>query len=425
MKIAIIGAGFTGLAASYSLLKKGHEVTIFEKDSQPGGLALGFKTKEWDWTLERHYHHWFTNNAHIINLAKKLGVEVITRKPKTSVYVDSKIYEMDSVMNVLRFPKLSFMERIRMGTVLGLLRFNPFWQPLEYLNASKALPFLMGKKSYETLWEPLLKAKFGEYSNQISLAWYWGRISERTRNLAYPKGGFLAFSNFVALSVQKLGGKILYRQEVLEINDDNRKVSLTLKSGKTKRKIFFDKAVVTLPSSFFIALAPSLPQAYKENLSRLKGVGAVNMVVRLKKPFLKDNTYWLNICQKAPVLAIVEHTNFMDKKYYNNEHIVYFGNYLSVSHPFFKMDSAELLNTYHPFLKQINPTYRKEIIEVYLFKTPFAQPIIPLRYSKMLPSFQTPMKNVYLANMQQVYPWDRGTSHAVDLGERIAEIIHK
>ena len=51
-------------------------------------------------------------------------------------------------------------------------------------------------------------------------------------------------------------------------------------------------------------------------------------MLRLKKPFFKDNTYWLNVCDKtAPVMAIVEHTNYMDKKYYNDEHLLYLGNY--------------------------------------------------------------------------------------------------
>jgi hypothetical protein len=35
----------------------------------------------------------------------------------------------------------------------------------------------------------------------------------------------------------------------------------------------------------------------------------------------------------------------------------------------------------------------------------------------------TPLKHVFLANIDQVYPWDRGTSNAVALGEKIAEIV--
>ena len=122
-------------------------------------------------------------------------------------------------------------------------------------------------------------------------------------------------------------------------------------------------------------------------------------------------------------MAIVEHTNFMDKKYYNNEHIVYLGNYLPHDHAFMKMDADELLKIYDPYLKKINPNYSLFIIHYSLFKTPFAQPIIPLNYSKIMPSFETPIKNVYLANIQQVYPWDRGTNYAVELGEKVAKLI--
>ncbi len=71
MKIAILGAGFTGLTAAYQLVKKGHEVTVFEKDALPGGLAVGYQEKAWEWSLEKHYHHWFTNDTHVLDLAKR------------------------------------------------------------------------------------------------------------------------------------------------------------------------------------------------------------------------------------------------------------------------------------------------------------------------------------------------------------------
>ncbi len=417
MKIAIIGAGFTGLAAGLKLSKAGHQITIFEKDSLPGGLALGFNNPKWQWTAEKHYHHWFTNDDQILALAKKINYPVVIKRPKTSVYVNGKSYKLDSPSDVLKFPKLSLTQRLRMGLTIALLKYNPFWKLLEQYKASTILPKMMGEKPYKILWEPLLVKKFGPFVQDISLAWFWARIVKRTPCLAYPKGGFLKFANAIVSTIQKKGGKVLFNTEVKKITiQKNEKV-------KINRSIF-DKVIVTLPSYLFVQIAPQLPTNYKQKLLSLKGLGAINLILRLKKPFFKDHTYWLNICDtRFPLTAIVEHTNFMEKKYYNNEHLVYLGNYLPHNHPFMHMDKNDLLNIYDSLLKKINKTYKSEIIDTHLFSVPFAQPIIPTNYSKIIPPFETPLKNVYLANIQQVYPWDRGTNYAVELGEKVADLI--
>ncbi len=426
MKIAVIGAGFTGLATSLKLAESGHEVVVFEKDENPGGLAIGFKKKNWEWSLEKHYHHWFANDSSVLTLAGKINHEVILKRPKTSIYVKNKIYQLDSPMHVLKFPLLPIWDKLRMAITLGILKFNPFWKTLEKFETNKTLRKTMGGKSYDMIWEPQLKNKFGDFYKEISLAWFWARIKKRTPKLVYPSEGFLEFARHLVRESKKKNVKFLYNTEVLEIKS-NKKVSVKYKLVNGKSSIVnFDKVIVTLPSFFFVKIVKDLPQDYKTKLLSLKGLGAINLVLRLKKPFLKDGTYWLSICEKnAPIMAIVEHTNFMDKKHYDNEHLVYLGNYLPANHPYMKMTASELLRIYHPFLKKINPNYQLSIINSQLFKAPFAQPIIPVNYSKLSPTFQTPVINVFLANIQQVYPWDRGTNYAVELGEKVARIINK
>src|SRR5258708_2488575 len=304
-----------------------------------------------------------------------------------------------------------------MAAVLGFLRFNPHWQQLEKYKTSEFLPKYMGQNAYQAIWEPQLINKFGEYINDISLAWFWARIKKRTPSLAYPAGGFLQFAKALEGKITNLGGKIVYNTAIESITE-NKKITLGKQYGE------FDKLIVTLPSFFFLKLFPRLPENYKQKLMPLKGLGAMTLILRLKQPFFKDNTYWLSVCEKhAPITAIVEHTNFMDKQHYNNEHLVYLGNYLPTNHPYFSMNKEQLLKTFDPFLKQINSNYKENLIGTEVFKVPFAQPIIPINYSTMIPSFETPIKNVYLANMQQVYPWDRGTNYAVELGQKIAKAI--
>lgn len=425
MRIAVIGAGFTGLTAAFKLSKKGHEVFVFEKDQNPGGLTAGFKENGWEWFLEEHYHHFFTNDKYLFKLAKEIKHEILIKRPKTSTYINGNIYQLDSPLTLLFFPLLSFFERIRMGIIVLIFKTSPFWKPLEKYEAYDVLPKLMGKKAFKIIWEPLFINKFGEYAGIINLAWFWARIKKRTTSLAYPKGGFLSFALSIVDKIKLYGGKFYFDCEVVKITENN-KIALIVIKNKKEEKFEFDKVIVTVPSTTFLKIAPALPEKYKKNLRKLKSLGATNLVLRLNKPFFKDNTYWLNVCDKnSPIMAIVEHTNYMDKKYYNNEHLLYIGNYLPEKHLYFSKNKEEILEIFDSYLKKINKTYRLSLISYHFIKTPFAQPVFPINYSKLAPGLQTPLINVYLANMEQVFPWDRGTNYAVELGQKIAEIAVK
>ena len=430
MKIGIIGAGFAGLSAAYYLSKKGYSVTIFERDNNPGGLAIGYKEEEWNFSLESHYHHWFTNDKSVLSLAREINHKVIVKRPKTSSFVDGKIYQLDSPVSLLKFPELSILNRLRMGISLAFLRYNPIWKPLEHFKAEPYLKKMMGDTGYEKLWKPLMVNKLGKYAGDVSLAWFWARVYKRTSSLAYPEGGFLEFALHLQQEIEKNGGKFYYNTEVLKIKSQNSKVKIVIQKSllsneRSKKEGYeFDKVIVTVPSPLFVKISPELPKDYIDRLNKLKVIGAVNIVLRLSKQFFTDGTYWLSMCDlKSPILALVEHTNFMDKKNYNNEHLLYVGNYMETSDPRFSMTAEQLLELYGPWLRKINPNYKLQTINYKLFRAPFAQPIIFPNYSKDIPPTTTPLKNVYLANMQQVYPWDRGTNYAVELGKNIAKKI--
>ena len=118
MKIAVIGAGVGGLTAAYDLYKKGYEVTVFEQESQPGGLAAGFKEKDWNWSLEKYYHHWFKTDKVILSLIDELGLSehVQFHKPKTVVYYQGNFFPLDSPIAALQFPGFSLIDKIGRAT---------------------------------------------------------------------------------------------------------------------------------------------------------------------------------------------------------------------------------------------------------------------------------------------------------------------
>ena len=420
MKIGIIGAGFGGLSAGYLLSKEGFDVTIIEADEKPGGLAVGFKEPGWKWSIEKHYHHWFYSDWAIRNLAKEVRHKVIFERPKTSTYIDGEVYQLDSPTSLLRFSKLPMLDRLRIGAVLGYLKVMPDWRSLEAITAERFLKKYMGEVSWRILWQPLFEKKFSEYANKIPASWFWARIKKRSAKLGYPQGGYLSFAETLSKRIED-NGEIIYKTIVKSIETKNGGFEVVT----DKEKFDFDRVICTLPSSLFLKVTKNLPERYKERLMGLKGLGAINLMLSLKKQFLDDGTYWLNVNERDfPFLGVIEHTNFMNKGYYGDEHMIYVGNYLPVGHRYYQVSAGDLLEEFLPFLEKINPGFsRKWVNKAYLFKTPFAQPIIPLNYSKKVPPISTPIKNLYLANIQQVYPWDRGTNYAVELGEKAADLV--
>lgn len=421
MRVAIIGAGFGGLAIAYKLANKGMDVTVFESDKQPGGLAIGFKEVKWDWSIEKHYHHWFTSDWSVRNLAKEIGHKVIVIRPKTSTLIDGQIKQLDSPLSLLLFDKLPLLDRLRMAAVLTYLKLTPYWQPLERITAEKFIKKYMGATSWKVLWEPLFKGKFDKYLDEISAAWFWARIKKRTTSLCYPEGGFLKFAENLTKSIKEKGGKFLFNTPVHSIIKINNVFHI-----KTADKNYeFDRVICTLPSPLFVNITRNLPKKYVIEILNLKGIGAVNMVLSLKKQFLTDGTYWLNINKaEHPFLAVVEHTNFMDKVNYNNQHLLYIGNYVDHSHEYFKFSEDQMFYEFYDSLKKINPDFNEKwVTKKNLFKAYFAQPIYNLNYSHKLPDFKTPIEGLFLCNIQQVYPWDRGTNYAVENGEKVAELV--
>ena len=432
MKIAIIGAGFGGMAAAYDLKKAGHEVIIYESADYVGGLAAGFKEPNWDWSVEKFYHHWFASDKYMLGLIEELGWKdkVLFPRPLTVMYHNGKFYPFDSIVKALLFPGLGFgLDKIRFGFVGLFLRLTNNWKALETETADAWMMKWAGKSVYEKMWKPLLVGKFGPYYREVNMAWMWARIKARTTRLGTFEGGFQNFANMFAQKLREQGVEIRLRARVEAIKREYpsghlRQDKLSIRSDGQSES--FDKVLVTTSPSLMARLSPDLPANYLKGLLELKSMGAVVMVLSLKHQLSKEGYYWFNLPKEAgyPMLALVEHTNFVSKEHFGGEHIVYAGDYLELGHEYFSMSNEQLLERFIPALKKFNPEFSPDWVKkVWVSKTNYAQPVPLVNHSKNIPAIQTPIEGLYFASMSQVYPWDRGTNFAVEIGRRAARMM--
>lgn len=425
-RIAIIGGGFTGLTAAYMLSQHGHSVELFEKEPYLGGLAHGFKSPGWDWYIESAYHHLFTNDTDILTLAKELGLSdaLIRTRPVTASLWHHHLYQLDSPVSLFAFPGLSFTDKLRTAFLLGLLKITPLWQPLEHITAEQLLVSIGGNNAFNTIWKPLLYGKFSDFAPSVSAAWFWARIKKRTPSLIYIRGGFHTLVSALEKAVVKNGGVIHTSTAVTAMKKiSGIKYHVSWNGHKKK----FDVVLLTIPTPLSYKLIPDLPKLDPQfrKFSDTPHLHAQTLIVETDKPIL-SSVYWLNVTDMSyPFLAAVAHTNFMDPTHYGGHHLTYFGNYLPQDHPYLSMTKEQLLKKFMPYIKRISPDTGYRILDTYLFTGPFAQPVHTRGYSQTIPPMTTPLPGIYMANMDYIAPWDRGTNYAVELGKRAAECILK
>lgn len=425
--IAIIGAGATGLAAAWDCARAGHNVTLYEAAANVGGLAAGFKEPNWEWTLEKFYHHWFESDKDILGLLDEMGLrdQVIFPRPKTSFWINGKIYRSEISPSALFLP-ISFLSTIRMGLAGVYLKLSRLWRPLEQITADAWMRRYMGDEAYGKFFRPLLIGKFGLEYDKINMAWLWARIVSRTLRLGTFTGGFQRALDTMAEKLTALGVTIHLNTPVQALQIDNGKPSLTV-NGTSH---VYDAVLSTTSPQLMLKLATGLADtAYGKQVAALKSIGGLCVVLATKQQLLTDGTYWLNLPattadktkNEFPFLALVEHTNYMDKAHYGGDHILYCGDYAPPDHEYFRLSDDDLVARFLPALKKVNPVFNESWIrKAWVWRAPYAQPMPFLNHSQNIPSIKTPLPHVYWASMSQVYPWDRGTNYSVEMGRRVA-----
>ncbi len=448
-RIAIIGGGFAGLTAAYELGKKGYPTFLFERMSELGGLAGTFPIE--GTRLERGYHHWFTSDTHIIAQMEELGLgdRVQWIESKTGWFDDGRIWNVVSPTDLLRLGTLPLVDRLRLGLVLYYLTFlqarRNRMADYESITAAAWLKKYAGQRAWDKQLGPLFYGKFGAEAENIPLVWFWYKAVLRLGSrkgltkevLGYPRGSYQVLIDALADAIRKQGGKIYVGTTVqrvvvengaavgLRFADDAASQAAQRELAGDRSYARFDRIVCTAPSFATLKIVAELPADYVAKMKAAKYMAAVLLILKMKQPL--SRIYWLNIADRTiPFVATIEHTNFIAPEVYGNKRILYVSNYLDPSSPYFQMSRDELFNAYVPHLQKINPSFAPDWVEeLWHFKEAAAQPIVPLNYSKQIPEYRTPLRNLYLANTTQIYPEDRGTNYSVRLGQVIANLVEE
>jgi len=457
-----------GLTLALRLNNAGHRVTVFEGAGELGGLASAWELNGVVW--DRHYHVTLLSDTALRKILNELGIEneLEWTETKTGFYTDGKLVSMSNTIEFLKFPPLDLISKFRLGaTIFYASRVND-WKALEKISVADWLTKLSGKKTFEKMWLPLLKAKLGESYKEASAAFIWATIQRmyaarktglKKEMFGYARGGYARVLERFGKVLEEKGVEIRLNSRIEKIEklansnlcvvaegDKNNSVGLSEAEGEaqpyelneetistlkvsnnivessslsaTKAGKVFDKVILTCPSNIAAKICPALTDEEKAKLNSVKYQGIVCASLLLKKSLAQY--YVTNITDEVPFTAVIEMSALVDKeKHFGGHALVYLPKYVAPDDEIFGRTDDEIKESFISTLEKMYPHFKRD--DVLCFKISRARQVFPiptLNYSEKLPDMKTSLDGVFIVNSAHIINGTLNVNETVQLAEK-------
>lgn len=408
--VAVIGAGITGLCLAYFLNLKGHDVTVIEKDERLGGNCAWINLGEF--IVDNFYHVITGQDNYFLNWVDELGIadKLFPVKIRVGFYKKGKIYPISTPKEFLFFPPLSITERIRLGTAILRAKMIHDWKNLDTITASEWLSCLCGKSTYQKLWHPVMKSKFGPVTDEIVATDMWFRINRMSgiRNKKFKQDAY-SIKGSLKTFFDKLEEKLKIRNVNIIKGVGVNKIKAVKKCVKSvvldnQEEIYCDKVIAAVPIPDFVGLLPEGCGEYSRGITRIKYLNNICLILRLKERF--SEYYMINLGEDGfPFTGIIGADALYPPDDFGGGHILYISKYFLGESEFLRMDKHEILKRYLPYLRKICPRFEENwILDIALTKKRNVEAVHSLNYASLIPSYKTPLENLYLLDAAQIYP---------------------
>ena len=405
MKIAILGGGLAGLAAA-DVLTRDNDITIYEKNSQLGGLAASFEHR--GKKIPLHYHHIFDHDYVTKKYLKSFGLDSTWKKVKMAICVNRKMYNFTDPLSLLGFNYLSLFGRIRYG-LFGLFVYtfmNPKKIPNQ-LDAQKWLKKVAGKEVTNKLFVPLYaENKFNIPLRKISARQFAHRLKakEATGLFGYPKKGLDEFIQRFENSLKKRKVKILKGEKIENLDCKNKTID-----GKS-----YDKIIITLPIPEFLKIQKNFDEEEVKRISKINYCPCVSVVFGTKK--MLSNHYWLNIL-KEKTHMLMQHSYLFDAYDSKVNWILRYGG----SEEDLELTKDMITDKYLADVRKYFPKADIQWVEV--FKEKYASPVYDKDFHLNMPKIKN--GDIYFAGIAVSYPMIRNMNTALILGRKVGKEVQK
>jgi protoporphyrinogen oxidase len=225
----IIGGGMMGMTLALRLAQRGDKVTIFETSDKAGGLTSSWTMDEVVW--DKYYHVILMSDLNTRKILREIGLEIDCNwvETKTGFYSDGKLYSMSNLVEFFKFPPINLIDKFRLGLTIFAASKIKNWHKLENIHVTDWLTKWSGKRVFEKIWLPLLKAKLGENYKNTSAAFIWATIQRmyaarksglKKEMFGYVSGGYERINTEFAKHLQRMGVEFRYDTKVVAVKKE-------------------------------------------------------------------------------------------------------------------------------------------------------------------------------------------------------------
>jgi protoporphyrinogen oxidase len=428
----IIGGGILGMTLALRLRQAGHKVTLFETSDKPGGL-----TSSWDMdgvVWDKYYHVILMSDLNTRKVLTEIGLENEFKwvETRTGFFSDMKLHSMSNLIEFFKFPPINLIDKFRLGLTIFVASKIRNWEKLETIPVEKWLTQWSGKRVFEKIWLPLLKAKLGNNYKDTSAAFIWATIQRmyaarksglKKEMFGYVKGGYERINNRFAEHLSDLGVEFLLNTKVTSVEEtETGNMMVQTLDGQ---KLAFDKVISTLSSRMSVELAPGLKNEEKKQHEQVKYLGVICPSLMLKKAI--SPYYVTNITDPwPPFTGVIEMTALIDRQEIKGNHLIYLPKYVEPNDPMFEASDEEIRLQFFGALKKMYPHLSDDDLVfwgVSRARVVFALPT--LRYSKTVPGIHTSMKNYFIINSSQIINGTLNVNETIYVAEsKLKEVIN-
>ena len=404
LRIGIVGGGIAGLASAHFLQCAGHTPVVLESSAQLGGLGTHFEHE--GVSLDRFYHVILDSDADLCGLIEELGISdrLVWRETGMGFLVDGTLYGFNTPADLLRFRALSPLDRIR--TAFGAAYITKLRRralDLDDVPASAWLRRLFGPRVFDRIWDPLLRAKFGELRGDVPAYWVWNTLNREKNGgqevKGYLRGGYRGLADTLRDAIIAGGGQIRMETPVAAIESDGPGMRLETAAGVER----FDAVISTLPLPLLGRCACG-PLAGAIPLVDLKYQGVVNVLVVLRRRL--ERFYWTAVVDaRFPFQGVVETTHVIPPEWLGGRHLAYLMNYCGADTETYQRPDDVLRQQAIEGLRRLYPKFDPADVEaVYVFRAPFVEPAWTLGYLRKRPVPRVGSTRLYVCTTAQAYP---------------------